>query len=87
MEKVLGDWLFTSVCDDAWTKQENAKKTRRRMSLILPLVCVLVLGRATASLATTTCGAPDTCVVVFDNYLPKPGLWRVQISSITNVDH
>lgn len=69
MKKIRESWSRVI----ARARQESAKKTHRQVRLILPLVCVLVLGGVSASLAkTTTCGAPESCIITVFIYCAYP---------------
>lgn len=85
MEIARDDCRIPAVCGDVRARHENTRACRG-WHLILALVCVLLLGAVSTSFAETTCGEPSTCVVIIDNYLPKPGYWVVQTNSIINVD-
>ena len=64
MEKTRWRCGLATICCGIRTKG----KTRSRVWLIQPFVCVLVLGGVSTSLAATTCGAPDSCVVTIYLY-------------------
>lgn len=84
MGKARRSWNIDTVR----VRLESAKKTRRRLRLILPLVGVLVFWGASASFAAMTCGSPDSCVVVFDNYRLKPLMAiKYQLTAITDVSN
>ena len=69
-------------------KKKGAIKTCRRVLLILVLVCTLPLDAISASFAATTCGAPDSCVVVVDNYrLMRDPTQEKTMTTITGLDH
>lgn len=48
--------------------RKTLKKILRQAMIILPHICVLILGRTSACLAEIACGAPNSCIVTIDNY-------------------